>query len=153
MRIMSSAFSHEERIPTRYTCEGENISPEITWEGAPPETAAFTLILHDPDAPRTDGFTHWMVYNIPAIVTRIPEEIPEGPRLSGLGLQGKNDAGTIGYVGPCPPSGTHRYYLRLFALRKQLDLGPGATAAEVQSAMHDHIIEQAELMGTYERPK
>lgn len=149
MRITSSAFGQGDRIPTRYTCEGEDISPEITWEGAPAETAAFALILHDPDAPRTNGFTHWIVYNIPRNVTRIRENVAEGPRVSGLGLQGKNDGGKIGYVGPCPPSGTHRYFLRLFALRKELDLAPGATSADVQSAMHDHIIEQAELMGTY----
>ena len=149
MRITSSAFGQGDRIPTRYTCEGEDISPEITWEGAPAETAAFALILHDPDAPRTNGFTHWMVYNIPRDITRIRENVAEGARATGVGLQGKNDAGKIGYVGPCPPSGTHRYFLRLFALRKELDLAPGATPQEVQSAMHDHIIERAELMGTY----
>jgi hypothetical protein len=133
----------------RYTCEGENISPELSWEGAPPETKSFVLIVHDPDAPRTNGFTHWMLYNIPPTATEIPENIPEGPRVSGLGLQGKNDAGKIGYVGPCPPSGTHRYFIRLFALQKELDLAPAAAAPELQSAMHDHIIGQAELMGTY----
>ena len=153
MRITSSAFRQEERIPTRYSCEGEDISPELTWEGAPAETAAFALILHDPDAPRTNGFTHWMLYNIPRNVTHIPENVPEGPRVSGLGLQGKNDGGRVGYMGPCPPSGTHRYYLRLFALRKELDLRPGATAPELQSAMHDHILERAELMGTYAKTK
>jgi len=94
-----------------------------------------------------------MVYNIPRNVTHIPENVPERPRVSGLGLQGKNDGGKIGYMGPCPPSGTHRYYLRLFALRKELELGPGATAPEVQSAMDDHIIEQAELMGTYAKTR
>jgi Raf kinase inhibitor-like YbhB/YbcL family protein len=153
MRIRSSAFGQDERIPTRYTCEGEDISPEISWEEAPEKTAAFALILHDPDAPRTDGFTHWMVYNIPRNVTHIPEKLPEGPRVSGVGLQGKNDGGKVGYLGPCPPSGTHRYYLRLFALRQELDLGPAATATEVQLAMHDHIIEQAELMGTYAKTR
>ena len=149
MRIMSSAFREGERIPARYTCEGQNISPEISWDGAPAETRSLALIVHDPDAPRTNGFTHWMVYNIPAGTTEIPENIAEGSRVSGIGMQGKNDAGNIGYMGPCPPSGTHRYFLRLFALRKELDLPPGATATELQLAIHDHIIEQAELMGTY----
>jgi Raf kinase inhibitor-like YbhB/YbcL family protein len=94
-----------------------------------------------------------MVYNIPRTVTHIPENVAEGPRVSGLGLQGKNDGGKIGYMGPCPASGTHRYYLRLFALEKKLDLGPGATVPEVQSAMHDHMIEQAELLGTYAKTR
>ena len=153
MRITSSAFRQEERIPTRYTCEGEDISPEIAWHGAPAETAAFALILHDPDAPRANGFTHLMVYNIPRNVTCILENVPKGTRVSGLGLHGKNDGGKIGYMGPCRPSGTHRYYLRLFALRKELGLGPGATAAEVQFAVHDLILEQAELIGTYAKTR
>jgi Raf kinase inhibitor-like YbhB/YbcL family protein len=101
----------------------------------------------------TNGFTHWLVYNIPANVTHVPENVPEGASPTGLGLQGKNDGGKIGYVGPCPPSGTHRYFLKLFALRKELDVGPGATAPEVHSAMHDHVIEQAELMGTYAKTR
>jgi hypothetical protein len=149
MRLTSSAFGQQERIPTRYTCEGENISPELQWEEAPPRTKTFTLILHDPDAPRMNGFTHWMLYNIPSGITHLPENVPEGPRVSGLGLQGKNDAGKIGYIGPCPPSGSHRYFLRLFALSIELDLDPAASAQELQTALHDHIIEQAELMGTY----
>ena len=149
MRLASSAFRQDDRIPKRYTCEGENISPELAWEDAPLGTKTFALIMHDPDAPRMNGFTHWLLYNIPAVVTRVPENVPEGRTVSGLGLQGKNDGGKIGYAGPCPPSGTHRYFLRLFALHAELDLGPGATAQELQSAMHDHIIEQAELMATY----
>jgi len=112
MRITSSAFRQEERIPTRYTCEGEDISPEIAWHGAPAETAAFALILHDPDALRANGFTHWMVYNIPRNVTCILENVPKGTRVSGLGLHGKNDGGKIGYMGPWPPSpsGPHHYH-------------------------------------------
>ncbi len=149
MRLTSSAFRQGERIPTRYTCEGEDISPELSWEGAPSDTAAFALILHDPDAPRANGFTHWLLYNIPSSVTHIRENVPEGPRVNGLGLQGKNDAGKIEYMGPCPPSGTHRYFMRLFALQKELDLAPAATAQEVISAIQDNAIEQAELMGTY----
>src|SRR5712672_4175683 len=140
MRITSSAFRQEERIPTRYSCEGEDISPELTWDGAPAETAAFALILHDPDAARTNGFTHWMLYNIPRAVTHIPENVPEGPRVSGLGLQGKNDGGKIGYMGPCPPSGTHRYYVRLFALDTEIRLPPGATHDELVRAMENRIL-------------
>ena len=153
MRIRVRLFAKKREYLHATRVKGEDISPELTWEGAPAETAAFALILHDPDAPRTNGFTHWMLYNIPRNVTHIPENVPEGPRVSGLGLQGKNDGGRVGYMGPCPPSGTHRYYLRLFALRKELDLRPGATAPELQSAMHDHILEQAELMGTYAKTK
>ena len=153
MHLTSSAFGQEQRIPTRYTCEGENISPELVWEDAPPETKTFALILHDPDAPRMNGFTHWMLYNIPSSVTRIPENVPEGPRISGLGLHGKNDGGKIGYLGPCPPFGSHRYFLRLFALSSELDLDPAASAQELQTALHDHIIGQAELMGIYAKPQ
>jgi hypothetical protein len=153
MRLTSSAFRQGERIPARYTCEGEDVSPEISWENPPANTAAFALILHDPDAPRANGFTHWLLYNIPAGVAQIPENVPEGPRVSGLGMQGRNDAGKIGYTGPCPPSGSHRYFMRLFALQKELDLAPAATAQEVLSALHENVIEQAELMGTYEKAR
>ena len=153
MRLTSSAFRNGERIPARFTCEGEDISPELSWENAPAETKSFALIVHDPDAPRANGFTHWLLYNIPASINHIPENVPKQAEVKGLGLQGKNDAGKFGYMGPCPPSGTHRYFLRLYALRKQLDLAPGASAQELQSALQDGVVEKAELMGTYAKTR
>jgi Raf kinase inhibitor-like YbhB/YbcL family protein len=149
MQLTSSAFSAGGSVPARFTCEGENISPEFSWKEAPPETNSFVLIMHDPDAPRAGGFTHWVMYNIPASTGHIEEKTPKQERVPGLGLQGTNDRGEIGYMGPCPPSGTHRYYIRLYALDTELSLGPGASHKEVVSAMQGHVLEQAELMGKY----
>jgi Raf kinase inhibitor-like YbhB/YbcL family protein len=149
MKLTSPAFSHGGSIPKQFTCEGRDISPELSWTEAPKETRSFALILHDPDAPRQGGFTHWLVYNIPANVNRIAEDIPHNGSIEAVGLQGQNDAGKIGYMGPCPPSGQHRYFARLYALRDELALEPGATYAEVIAAMRGKIIEEAELMGTY----
>jgi Raf kinase inhibitor-like YbhB/YbcL family protein len=149
MKLMSPAFSHEGSIPKQFTCEGQNISPALSWTDAPKETKSFVLILHDPDAPKKDGFTHWVVYNIPPSVNLITENVPHNASIQGLGLQGRNDSGKVGYMGPCPPSATHRYFARLYALRAKLELGPNATYAEVIAAMQGKIIEEAELMGTY----
>jgi Raf kinase inhibitor-like YbhB/YbcL family protein len=149
MRLLSTAIEEGEPIPKRHTCEGEDISPEFYWEGAPRETRAFVLILHDPDAPRDNGFTHWLLYDIPPDVTHIREDFPKQAPTADSGLQGKNDYGKLGYAGPCPPSGRHRYFARLYALRKQLGLPPGATPIEVRLALEGKVIEQAELMGTF----
>jgi len=149
MQLRSTAFQTGGAIPTRFTCEGDDISPDLSWRDAPPETKSFVLILHDPDAPRAGGFTHWVVYNIPAGTSHIEENIPRQATVEGLGVQGKNDCGEIGYMGPCPPSGTHRYFARLFAVDRELDLKPGLYHRDVYSEMQGHIVEQAELMGTY----
>lgn len=149
MRLMSSAYQNEDAIPKRFTCEGDNISPELHWKDAPRETKAFVLILHDPDAPKANGYAHWVLYDIPANATRIIENIPKDRLVTDLGVQGKNDAGKVGYTGPCPPSGTHRYFATLYALREQLRLDPGATRQQVISALDGKVIEQTELMGTY----
>jgi Raf kinase inhibitor-like YbhB/YbcL family protein len=152
MRLVSEKFQDGKPIPRKYTCDGENVSPPFRWEEPPPEAKSFVLILHDPDAPRQDGFTHWVLYNVPSTLGEIPENVPKGrERVHGQGVQGKNDAGALGYTGPCPPSGSHRYFARLYALRKELSLAPGATAREVQEAMQGLIIEHAETMGTYAR--
>jgi hypothetical protein len=151
MRVASSAFRQGEAIPRRFTCDGENISPDFAWHDAPKETKSFALIIHDPDAHRKDGFTHWVLYNIPPGVTELREGAPKDAEAEGFGVQGKNDSGKSGYTGPCPPSGNHRYFVRVFALREELDLDSGADAKEVQRAMENVIIEQAELMGTYQR--
>jgi hypothetical protein len=99
--LSSSAFQAGDAIPIRFTCEGEDISPEFSWRGAPAESESFVLTLRDSDASRAGGFTHWVVYNIPASMNRIEENVPKWPTVAALGLQGKNDSGQIGYMGPC----------------------------------------------------
>ena len=149
MQLVSSAYQAGAEIPVLFTCEGKNISPELSWRDAPRETESFVLTLRDPDAPKVGGFTHWVVYNIPAGVGHIEQNVPKEATVPGLGLQGKNDSGKVGYMGPCPPRGTHRYYARLFALDNELNLRPGASHEEILRAMEGHIIDRAELMGTY----
>jgi Raf kinase inhibitor-like YbhB/YbcL family protein len=105
MRLLSSAIKQGTPIPSRFTCEGENISSQFYWEDAPKETKSFVLILHDPDAPRDNGFTRWLLYDIPPDVTHIPEDLPSQSSVSDAGLQGKSDSGKLGYTGPCPPTG------------------------------------------------
>jgi Raf kinase inhibitor-like YbhB/YbcL family protein len=150
MYLTSSGFAKGQSVPRKFTCEGENISPDFHWENAPQDTKAFALILHDPDASRPGGFTHWVLYDIPASVKRIPENIPKSQeRVPDLGVQGRNDSGKLGYTGPCPPSGTHRYFAKLYALRRELGLKPGASQQELESAMDGCVIEEAEIMSTY----
>jgi Raf kinase inhibitor-like YbhB/YbcL family protein len=151
MQLASSAFQPGGNIPKQFTCEGSDISPELTWQGAPSGTKAFALIVHDPDAPRAGGFYHWAAYNIPASANRISENAAKQSELAGGGTQGRNDFGNIGYGGPCPPSGTHRYFFRLYALDSELKLDTGATAKDVEKAMQGHILGEAELMGKYQK--
>jgi Raf kinase inhibitor-like YbhB/YbcL family protein len=148
MQLKSSAFRAGGAIPARYTCEGDNISPELTWSELPAGTQSLALVLHDPDAPREGGFTHWVVYNIDPSLGQLDENLPRA-ETSTAGVQGKNDSGKIGYMGPCPPSGSHRYIARLLALDTELNLKPGASHRELASAMESHILDQAALMGTY----
>ena len=149
MQLTSSAFQAGERIPIQFTCDGEDISPELSWRNAPVQSDSFVLTMRDPDAPKVGGFTHWVLYNIPASVDHLQQNVAKRPSIPGLGLQGKNDSGKLGYMGPCPPSGTHRYFLRIFALDTELRLPPGASHEEVRLAMEGHILDRAELMGTY----
>jgi Raf kinase inhibitor-like YbhB/YbcL family protein len=151
MQLTSPAFAQREPIPRKYACDGENISPALQWQNAPKETKSFVVILHDPDAPARNGFTHWLLYNIPPTVDRIEENVPGQPSVASLGLQGKNDAGKFGYMGPCPPSGTHRYVFRLYSLRRELTLEPGANYHQVIAAIEGALIEQTELVGTYSK--
>lgn len=149
MELFSSGFQHGASIPARFTCEGENISPEFSWRDVPKGTRSFVLVFHDPDAPRQGGFTHWVVYNIPPNVERLDEKTPRKAWISGLGSQARNSGDQIGYMGPCPPSGAHRYFARLYALKEELNLQPGASYQLVIAAMQGLVIEQAELMGVY----
>lgn len=147
MKLTSMAFNHEGAIPPRYTCDGENINPPLGIGEVADETRSLALICDDPDAPAgtaNPGWVHWVVFNIGGGTTEIAENsIPDGAVL------GQTDFGQPGYGGPCPPSGTHRYYFRLYALDTTLELAPGATKAELKQAMNGHILEQTELMGTY----
>jgi Raf kinase inhibitor-like YbhB/YbcL family protein len=153
MQLTSAEFQDGAEIPRRYASDGENISPELSWKDAPPETKSFVLVVHDPDAPREHGFTHWVVYNIGPEVGHIEEAVPEGGEIKGVGLQAKNEAGKLGYMGPAPPSGVHRYFFKLYALDSTLDLAAGVPFTDVQSAIRGHVLAQAELMGTYEKKK
>lgn len=150
-QLKTSAFQPEGNIPSRFTCEGENVSPAIAWTGAPQGTKSFALVVHDPDAPKRGGYTHWVVFNIPASVSQIPENAPKQAQLPGGGTQGRNDDGGAGYTGPCPPSGTHRYYFRLYALDQQLSLKDGADKEALEKALKGHVLGEAEIMGKYKR--
>ncbi|AFY78371.1 Raf kinase inhibitor-like protein, YbhB/YbcL family [Pleurocapsa sp. PCC 7327] len=150
MKLESTAFIHNELIPSRYTCDGEDISPPLNWNDPPAATKSLALICDDPDAPMKT-WVHWVVYNLPPETRSLPEKIPAGNSLSNGGLQGKNDFGKIAYGGPCPPRGTHRYFFKLYALDTMLDLKPGATKAQLEAAMKGHILAQAEFIGHYRR--
>jgi Raf kinase inhibitor-like YbhB/YbcL family protein len=150
MEITSSAFVHEKMIPSKYTCDGKNISPPLAWSGAPTATKSFALICDDPDAP-IGTWVHWVFFDIPATVTSLPENVSRLEEIPGLGKNGKNTSRHWGYDGPCPPSGIHRYYFKLYALDAMLNLQPGLTKEELLKAMQGHILAQAEIMGKYKR--
>jgi Raf kinase inhibitor-like YbhB/YbcL family protein len=145
MKISSPAFQEGGLIPEKFSKNGRNVSPELRIEGTPAEAKSLVLVVDDPDAP-VGLFTHWLVWNIDRKVT----EISEGSASSGA-LQGKNDFGETGYGGPQPPSGTHRYFFKIFALDKTLDLKPGAKRQAVDAAMKGHIVAQGQLMGKYSK--
>ncbi|MGE5323657.1 MAG: YbhB/YbcL family Raf kinase inhibitor-like protein [Actinomycetota bacterium] len=150
-QLTSKAFQAQGNIPSQFTCEGRNISPELSWSGAPEGTKTFALVLHDPDAPHPGGYTHWVAFNIPATVKGVPENAPKNTEFPGGGVQGKNDAGKNGYTGPCPPSGTHRYYFQLYAVDGQIELGSGARKDDLEKALKGHVLGQTELMGMYKK--
>ena len=149
-KVTSGAFQPGGTIPSRYTCDGEDVSPPLGWGEPPAGTKSFALISDDPDAPM-GTWVHWVVYNLPPATRQLPEgflrdeQLPDGTR------QGRTDFGRTGYGGPCPPSGTHRYFFKLYALDTMLALKPGATAKELEAAMQGHVLAGAELMGTYRR--
>jgi len=150
MKLSTTAFTPGGLIPLPYTCDGSDFSPDLEWEDAPAGTRSFALIMDDPDAPR-GTWVHWLIYNIPAPAFRLAAKLPrEAEHPSGL-KQGANSWGRIGYNGPCPPSGTHRYFFRLHALDAELDLPGGADRAALEAAMAGHVLDRAELMGTYSR--
>jgi Raf kinase inhibitor-like YbhB/YbcL family protein len=150
MEIKSSSFKHEDMIPAKYTCDGQNISPPLSWSGAPEKTKSFALICDDPDAP-VGLWVHWVFFDIPAKVNSLPENLSRQEEIAGLGKNGKNTSRHSGYDGPCPPGGTHRYYFKMYALDTILNLKAGLTKDELLAAMKGHILAEAQLMGRYKR--
>jgi Raf kinase inhibitor-like YbhB/YbcL family protein len=145
----------EAQVYNGFGCKGGNISPELSWSGAPPGTKSFAILMHDPDAPTGSGWWHWVVYNIPATVSSLPAGAgdPKKSLLPAGALQGRTDFGDPGYGGPCPPPGKpHRYYVRVYALKvEKLEVPADATAAFVGFSVRMHALATAELMGTYGR--
>ncbi|MCI0470838.1 MAG: YbhB/YbcL family Raf kinase inhibitor-like protein [Candidatus Aminicenantes bacterium] len=150
MKLTSPAFQHEGKIPDKFSCKGEDISPALAWENPPAGTKSFALICDDPDAPM-GTWDHWLLFNIPAADREIPEAIPCRREIANGARHGKNSWGRSDYGGPCPPGGTHRYFFRLYALDTLLDLKPGASKKEIKKAMEKHILAEAELMGKFSK--
>jgi Raf kinase inhibitor-like YbhB/YbcL family protein len=148
--ISSEAFQAGGVIPKEYTCDGSDVSPALSWRGIPENAKSIALIMDDPDAPG-GTFVHWVLFNIPPGMTKLPRGVPENRTLNDGSSQGITDFGRIGYGGPCPPGGTHRYYFRLYALDTMLNLQPGASRKQLDDAMRGHILAQGELMGNYKR--
>lgn len=149
MKLTSAAFTHEEHIPRKYTCDGENINPELSFHDVPAGTKSFALIMDDPDVPKNikpDGiYDHWIVFNIPPSITHIDEgSEPQG-------MHGLGSANNIKYYGPCPPDREHRYFFNLYALDSLLAIPEKSTKKEVQKAMEGHILAKAILIGLYGR--
>jgi Raf kinase inhibitor-like YbhB/YbcL family protein len=150
LKLTSSAFSQGDPIPTKYTCDGDDVSPPLAWGDPPEGTASFALINDDPDAP-VGTWVHWVLYNLPAGARSLPEAVPSDAELPDGSRHGQNSWQRLGYGGPCPPGGTHRYFFKLYALDTILDLPSGADKEEVLKALEDHILGQTELMGVYSR--
>jgi Raf kinase inhibitor-like YbhB/YbcL family protein len=154
LRLSSPAFQHNGPIPEQHTCDGADAPPPLEWSGAPEAAKSFALIVDDPDAPDPKApqrtYVHWVLYDIPASVDTLVDGgsgLPEGAR------EGTNDWKRAGYGGPCPPVGRHRYFFKLYALDTTLGDKGALTKPELENAMRDHVLEKAELVGTYERTK
>ena len=153
--LSSPSFMHNGQIPERHTCDDHDLSPELTWTNIPDNTRSLVLIVDDPDAPDPAApkmtWVHWVLYNLPPTVNGLPENVMENDLPAGT-LQGLNDWNKVGYGGPCPPIGTHRYFHKLYALDIVLPDLKQPTKAVLENAMRNHIIDQAELIGLYIRP-
>ena len=151
LKVESDAFEAEGTIPQKYTCDGDDLSPPLSWTEPPAGTESLALICVDPDAP-AGTWDHWVLFNIPPDIGSLPEGIAADPVVEGLGTHGSNSWRRLGYGGPCPPQGApHRYLFQLFALDSSLDLDPGASRTEVEKAMEGHILAQGQLAGKYGR--
>ncbi len=150
LEIRSTAFGDAQMIPKIYTCQGKNISPPLSWGAVPEQTRSIALILEDPDAPM-GTFVHWVLFNLPPETKGLPENVPVGKTLANGAKHGAGTSKKIGYMGPCPPSGTHRYFFRVYALDSKLDLKSGSSKERLLRAMQRHILSEGQLMGTYKR--
>jgi len=150
MDLKSAAFNGGGMIPAKYTCDGMDVSPPLTWDNAPAGTKSFALICDDPDAP-VGTWVHWVCYDIPAGTKSLPENVAKTETPTTGGRQGVNDFRKAGYGGPCPPGGVHRYFFKLYALDTLLNLTSGTTKQELLKAMECHILGEAQLMGKYKR--
>lgn len=150
MELKSPVFDAGGAIPKKHTCDGADVSPPLLWNTVPEKTQSLALICDDPDAPM-GVWVHWVIFNLPAETRELPESVPPQKMLPNGAKQGLNDFRRIGYGGPCPPSGEHRYFFKLFALDAKLDLEAGAKKADVLKAMEGHILSESKLMGRYRR--
>jgi len=148
--ITSTAFTEGSMIPQDYTCDGEDISPPLIWSGVPDGTKSLALICDDPDAPM-GTWVHWVLFNIPAHIMELPTKIPPEKIIQNGAKHGMNDFRKLGYGGPCPPGGTHRYYFKLYALDTEINLEAGITKAQLLKTMEGHILAEGQLMGRYSR--
>ncbi|HEY47433.1 MAG TPA: YbhB/YbcL family Raf kinase inhibitor-like protein [Anaerolineae bacterium] len=148
--LSSTSFTEGDPIPQRYSCDGEDISPPMQWTDPPEDTVSFALIVDDPDAP-VGTWVHWVLYNLPADTRSLTEAFPSDADLPDGSKNGENSWGRLGYGGPCPPGGTHRYFFKLYALDLMLDIAAGATKDQLLQAMEGHILAESDLMGTYTR--
>jgi Raf kinase inhibitor-like YbhB/YbcL family protein len=150
IEVTSPAFVEGGMIPSKYTADGQNVSPPLKWEGVPDGAKSIALISDDPDAP-VGTWVHWVMWNISPDKKELPENIPPDPELSDGSIQGITDFRRPGYGGPAPPSGTHRYYFKVYALDTKLGLPSGSTKADLLKAMEGHILAEGQLMGKYKR--
>ena len=148
--ITSPVFQEGERIPFDHTCDGANVSPPLQWTGIPQGAKSLALIVDDPDAPAGD-WVHWVFYDLPPDTSELPYAVPDVEKIPSGGTQGKTDSGSVGYEGPCPPRGMHRYFFKIYALDAMLSLKPGVTKKELLKAMQGHVLAEGVLMGTYQR--
>ena len=153
IQLKSPAFKEGEPIPPRYSCEDVDISPPLNWDESPvkiPNDGSLAIILDDPDAPG-GPWVHWVIFNLPPQTDSLPEMIMQREELENGALQGTNSWGTIGYRGPCPSRGTHRYFFKIYALDTKLDLPAGITKQELLKVMEGHLVDEGQLKGTYTR--
>ena len=153
LTVETPAFSPGAPIPRRHTCDGDDVSPPLSWSGSPPETREFALVCDDPDAP-SGPFTHWLIWGIPKSAASLPEGIDAGDAVASLGSarQGTNDFRVRGWRGPCPPPGKpHHYHFHVYALSERIDLPAGSTVERLRAAMSGHVVAEGEIVGTYRR--
>lgn len=151
IQVTSTAFADGQPIPAEFTCDSQDQSPPLQWQGVPAGAQSIVLLVDDPDAPG-GTFNHWVVYGLPAAATSLPKGVPRQERLEGGGAQGRNDFGRVGYGGPCPPRGpAHHYQFKVFALGEALSVPAGATKRQVERAMEGKVLDQGRVTGVYQR--